>query len=75
MRILLSIWSLDSRNGGPTRSTIGYAEALAKAGVETVLLSHDAKSLAEDVVADIEVAGVVFREGRGHSYKIAYQDS
>lgn len=75
MKIILSIWSLASENGGPTRSTIGYAKALSKAGVETVLLSHDAKSLAKEVVADLEMAGVVFREGRGHSYKIAYQDS
>ena len=75
MKVILSIWSLASENGGPTRSTIGFAKALSRAGVDVCLLSHDPKSVTDDVVAELKKSGVNYREGRGHDYKTALSDS
>ena len=75
MRVLLSIWSLSSENGGPTRSTIGFAKALAKDGVGVCLFSHDPKTVADYVVDELKKVGVDYREGRGHDYKTALADS
>ena len=40
MKILLAIWSLASENGGPMRSTIGLAKALAEQGQQVVLFAN-----------------------------------
>lgn len=75
MKILHSIWSLAFENGGPTRSTIGYVLSLAKAGSDVVLVSHQPRTLSEDVVEKLKSEGVSYYEGSGFSYKIALEDS
>ena len=75
MKLLQSIWSLASENGGPTRSTIGLSKALAQAGVQVTLISHVPGKLSQTEQNGLAASGVVFREGRSVSYRIALQDS
>lgn len=75
MKTLLSIWSLASENGGPTRSTIGLAKALSATGADVVLLSHASKSVDENVISGLRKSGVVYCEGRGYDFGMALKDS
>lgn len=75
MKVILSIWSLSSENGGPTRSTIGLTKALVAKGVDVVLLSHTPKSVDEKVISELRKCGAVFREGRGDDFGTALDDS
>lgn len=74
MRVLISIFSLASINGGPTRSSKGLACALAAAGAEVSLLSHIPGTMTEEEIAVLRNAGVDFLEGRGIKYSIARED-
>ena len=75
MKILQSIWSLASENGGPTRSTIGLSKALARAGAEVMLVSHVPGKVPLMEQDDLRECGVQFREGRGNGVFTAYRDS
>lgn len=75
MKILLAIWSLASENGGPTRSAIGLAKALAEQGQQIVLFANVPGRVPQESVAVLQALGVDFREGRSAGFTIALQDS
>jgi len=75
VKILQSIWSLASENGGPTRSTIGISKALAREGVKVMLVSHVPGKVSEKEQDALKTCGVEFREGHGIKYRKALQDS
>ena len=75
MRVLQSIWSLASENGGPTRSTIGLSKALGRAGVQVLLVSHVPGKVSQLVKDDLQSCGVAFREGRGNGFIVALRDA
>ena len=75
MKVLQSIFSLASENGGPTRSTIGLSKALVQAGVDVVLVSHVPGTVSGEHREDLARCGVDFREGRGIAYRTALKDS
>lgn len=74
MRVLISIFSLASFNGGPTRSSKGLACALAAAGVDVALLSHNPGTMTKEEIAVLRDAGVNLLEGRGIKYFVARED-
>lgn len=65
MKVMLSICSLAGANGGPTRSTSGLAKALAGAGAEVTLVSHDGTRDASELIADLREHGVEYLAGEG----------
>ena len=75
MRVLQSIWSLASENGGPTRSTIGLSKALGRAGVQVLLVSHVPGKVSQLVKDDLQSCGVAVREGRGNGFIVALRDA
>ena len=75
MRVLQSIWSLASENGGPTRSTIGLSKSLAQAGVDVVLISHVPKMVSDADKNKLKQSGVYFCEGKGNGFFVALSDS
>lgn len=75
MKVLISIWSLASGQGGPTRSTIGIAKALSAAGVDVVLVSHVPGVISDRDRQALRESGVVFWEGRGNGLLTALADS
>lgn len=75
MKILLAIWSLASENGGPTRSTIGLARALAEQGQEVVLFANVPGRVPQATIQELQAKGVDFREGRGSGFFTALKDS
>lgn len=75
MKILLAIWSLASENGGPTRSTIGLARALAAQGQAVVLFANVPGRVPQATIQELQEKGVDFREGRGSDFFIALKDS
>ena len=75
MKVLQSIWSLASENGGPTRSTIGLSKALASAGVEVMLVSHVPGKVSSAGQEELKACGVWFCEGRGNGLFTALEDS
>ena len=75
MKVLQSIWSLASENGGPTRSTIGLSKALACEGVEVMLVSHVPGKVSAGGQEDLKACGVRFCEGRGNGLFTALKDS
>lgn len=75
MKIVQSIWSLASENGGPTRSTIGLSKALGCAGVEVVLVSHVPGKVSQASKDDLQSCSVEFREGRGNGFFVALRDA
>lgn len=75
MKILLAIWSLASENGGPTRSTIGLARALAEQGQAVVLFANVPERVPQATIQELRAKGVDFREGRGSDFFTALKDS
>lgn len=75
MRILLAIWSLASENGGPTRSTIGLARALAELGQTVILFTNVPSCVPQATIQALQTKGVDFREGRGCGFLTALKDS
>ena len=75
MKVLQSIWSLASENGGPTRSTIGLSKALAQAGVDVVLVSHVPDKVTQFERGALKQSGVHFVEGRGNGLFTSLADS
>ena len=75
MRVLQSIWSLASENGGPTRSTIGISKALASEGVDVMLVSHVPGKVSSAGQDELGACGVRFCEGRGNGLFTALEDS
>lgn len=69
MKVLQMIWSLAPGNGGPTRSTIGLARALARTGVEVTLFSHVRREGLEDE------PNLKFRFGSGYGFKQSLDDA
>lgn len=68
MRVLQAIWSLAPQNGGPTRSTIGLAQALAQNGCEVTVWVGDARCEAKDE------PHLHYVMGRGDVYRMAVED-
>ncbi len=75
MKILQSIWSLASENGGPTRSTIGISRALAREGIDVMLVSHVPGKVSPEGRDELKAYGVRFCEGRGDGLFTALEDS
>lgn len=75
MKVLQSIWSLASENGGPTRSTIGLSKAMAQTGVDVTLISHVPDKVTQSKQQELRECGVSFREGRGNGFLTALKDS
>lgn len=75
MKILLAIWSLASENGGPTRSTIGLARALAAQGQAVVLFANVPGRVPQATIQELQAKGIDFREGRGSDFFTALKDS
>lgn len=68
MRVLQIICSLSPLNGGPTRSTVGLAQALAHGGDDVVVLVCDARCEAKDE------RRLQYVMGRGDVYRTALEE-
>lgn len=69
MKVLQMIWSLAPENGGPTRSTIGLARALTRAGADVTLFSHVRREGLEDE------PNLKFRFGSGYGFRQSLCDA